>query len=139
MRQCGECTMCCTELETHDIPSAIGETCKHCTVDGCGIHKTRPKECRDYQCMWTQMKVVGDELRPDKCGVIFDRIGEDVITGRLSESKDMTPFIEGQVASFMKEGFSVVVFHGAKHFAYLQDEHDKEHVTGVISDRSKLH
>ena len=140
MRDCDGCTLCCVELETHDIPSAIGEACRHCTVAvGCQIHESRPKECQDYQCMWTQMEQVGEKLRPDKCGIIFDRIGDDVITGRLSEDRDMTPLIEGQLASFLREGFSIVVFHGEKHLAYLQDHHDREYVIGVIDDGSKLH
>lgn len=140
MQKCGECTACCKELQLNEIASAIGELCRHCTIgEGCQIYANRPKECAEYQCMWSQMEEVGIDLRPDKSGIIFDRAGDDVITARLAADREMTPFIENQVAFFMREGFSVVVFHKAKQLAYLQDKHDREYIYEVIRGRAKLH
>ena len=85
------------------------------------------------------MEDVGLELRPDKSGIIFDRAGEDVITARLEEEREITPLIEGQISAFLREGFSVVVFHGIKKLGYLQDGHDREYVYQVIHGRAKLH
>lgn len=85
------------------------------------------------------MEEVAEDLRPDKAGIIFDRAGDDVITARLDEEMGMSPLIENQIASFMREGFSVVVFHGARKLGYLQEEHDREYVYGVIRGRAELH
>lgn len=140
MRQCGDCTLCCKLLEIHEIPSGIGEYCQYCKVgSGCMIYEARPKECSDYQCMWTMMDRVSDDLRPDKCGIIFDRIAEDVITARLDEAREMTPLIEGQIKSFGAEGFSVVVFHDRKAQGYLNKGHSKEYVIGKVRGRANIY
>jgi hypothetical protein len=132
--------MCCKELELHTVASAIGELCRYCTVGtGCQIYDSRPDECKQYQCMWSQMEHVADDLRPDRCGVIFDRSGDDVITGRINKDDDISPLVRAQVEAFMREGFSVVIFKGKQSLAYMQEEHSREYVTGVIDGRSELH
>lgn len=85
------------------------------------------------------MDNVGESLRPDKSGIIFDRAGEDVITARLEEGLELSPLIERQIGFFLEEGFSVVVFQGAQKLGYLQDHHSKEYVYEVIRGRAKLH
>lgn len=138
MRQCGDCTLCCKLLEIHDIPSAIGEYCQYCKVsNGCMIYDARPKECSDYQCMWTMMDRVSDDLRPDRCGIIFDRIADDVISARMEG--EMTPLVEAQIQSFGREGFSVIVFNGRKSQGYLQKNHSKEYVLGKVRGSADIH
>lgn len=85
------------------------------------------------------MGIVGEELRPDKCGIVFDRAGDDVITARLEEGLELSRLILSQIESFYREGFSIVVFQGGKKMGFLQDEHDREYVYGVIRGRAKLH
>jgi hypothetical protein len=89
--------------------------------------------------MWSQMENVGEELRPDKSGIIFDRAGDDVITARIEEGMEFSELVLGQISSFMREGFSVVVFQGVKKLGYLQEDHSRDYVYGVIRDRAKLH
>jgi hypothetical protein len=140
MQKCGECTACCQWLQLNEIPSAIGELCRHCTWGvGCKIYESRPQECKDYQCMWSQMDNVSIDLRPDNLGIIFDRAGDDVISARLSEDMEISSLIENQIANFMQEGFSVVVFHGVKKLGYLQKHHNREYVYEVIRGRAELH
>ena len=135
MRECGECTLCCKLLETHDIPSKIGVYCQHCS-QGCGIYPDRPEECRTYQCLWSQMETVGDELRPDRCGIIFDRISDDVITARLEEGQKMNSLVVAQMGAFNREGFSVLVFRGGDRKFFLNDRHTESDVLGVVRDRT---
>jgi hypothetical protein len=89
--------------------------------------------------MWSQMEEVGVDLRPDKSGIIFDRAGEDVISARLDDEMEISPLIENQIAHFMREGFSIVVFHGSKKLGYLLKNHTREYVFEVIRGRAKLH
>lgn len=136
MRECGDCTLCCTLLELHEVASKIDETCRHCN-NGCEIHDSKPDECKTYQCMWSQMETVGDELRPDKCGIIFDRASNDVITARLEKGKLMNPFVSGQVNAFINEGFSVNIFRGKEMKTFLNDNHTQEYVVEAIKKRAE--
>lgn len=141
MQNCGECTLCCTLLELHEVPSAIGETCRHCTNTGCAIQQTKPKECKEYQCMWSQMpdQFATLAMRPDNCGIIFDRQGDDVIAARMEEGKKLNDLLIGQINSFNKQGFSVLVFRGkdCKHF--LIEGHTEQYVEELIRGRGELY
>ena len=86
--------------------------------------------------MWTQMDNVAEELRPDKCGIIFDRIGDSVISARIDEDHPMTDFILSQIESFGLEGFSVVVFRGASMQGHLHKSHTQDYVMDVIRGSS---
>ena len=71
MRLCGECTACCTWLKgnAYGYEFGGGKSCKFLECNGCGVHKARPKLCKDYFCAWSQ-ELVSEEMRPDKCGVL---------------------------------------------------------------------
>ena len=138
MRLCEECNLCCKLLETHDIPSRIGEYCNHCE-NGCKIYDKRPEECRTYQCMWSQMEKVSDDLRPDKCGIIFDRITDDVIAARIDEGLKLNGLLVAQVEYFKKEGFSVIIFRGKDKKFFLNDGHTEEYVMEAVHGSTKLH
>lgn len=69
---CGECTLCCTLLNIPTMKSPAGLTCPACKNSQCSIYKNRPRECRDFSCLWLNNPVLGEELRPDKCGVLFE-------------------------------------------------------------------
>lgn len=138
--ECDKCTLCCKLLETHDVPSPIEEYCIHCKPNkGCKIHATRPKECSTYQCMWSQMVNSGEELRPDRCNIIFDRISDDVISARLEKGKKIEDLVFGQINSFVNEGFSVLVFRDKEKKFFLSKSHTKEYVLGKVNDHSQLH
>ena len=47
--------------------------CKHQCKTGCAIHKTRPRECRNYQCLWRVDESIPEDQRPDKLGVVIER------------------------------------------------------------------
>lgn len=140
MKECGSCTLCCKLLETHDIPSEIGIYCQHCASDsGCTIHDERPEECRIYQCMWSQMEHTAEELRPDRCGIIFDRISDDVICARLEKGEKIRDLTFGQINSFRNEGFSIMVFRDKDYTYFLTKSHTNDYVKKVVNDSSKLY
>lgn len=51
---------------------APGKPCQHCTVQGCAIYESRPKDpCQTYQCAWLQEgSELPDDFRPDLCGAV---------------------------------------------------------------------
>lgn len=142
MQDCGECKMCCELIEVHDdygeILSNIDSACKHLDCRGCSIYKDRPSACRIYQCMWSQMDNVGDKLRPDKCGILFDRQSEDVISARIKDDTNLSVLASNQIRAFNKQGFSVLVFRGKDSKCYPKEGHSEEHVRSVVYGRSHV-
>ena len=77
---CGKCKVCCTVLKIdkeflrwRDTDKAEGETCDKLGKVGCKCYLTRPKPCREYNCLWLQVakqKIYKLEWRPDKLGFI---------------------------------------------------------------------
>jgi uncharacterized protein len=73
-KSCGECTLCCKTMPVEEVSKPEGKWCTHCKVGkGCGIYATRPQPCIDFECFWLQSppEAMGDDLRPDRCGVVF--------------------------------------------------------------------
>jgi hypothetical protein len=138
MQECGECTLCCKLLETHDIPSPKGIYCKKCEPGiGCKIHATRPKECRKYQCMWSQMENVGIEMRPDNSHVLFDRITDDIICGAQDPDYELSDLVKAQISYFIREGFSVVIFRKNEKMVYVSPGHSYEKVKHDVLKHKK--
>lgn len=74
MKECAGCAMCCKLL---DIPgfAASGIWCPHAAPGsrlGCTIYSQRPKACMDFGCLWKQSDALGNNFRPDHCGIIFE-------------------------------------------------------------------
>lgn len=105
---CGDCKECCTALPVVELNKPMGVRCDHVCENGCGVYANRPESCQTFLCMWLQMPEVKLELRPDKCGVIFERKDEKVaalITGKVNE------YALAQFSEFKKQGFRVFFNH----------------------------
>ena len=89
--------------------------------------------------MWAQMEQVGEDLRPDKCGVIFSRQGEDVIAARVDADTLMTQLAVNQIDKFVEQGFSVAAFLEDKCKISLRPDHSIQHVIGAINDRALVY
>ena len=76
-RSCGECRACCITLgfaareDEAAFEKPFGEPCRHLVQIGCDIYAERPPVCRRFECGWLQAPNLPDELRPDRCGVLF--------------------------------------------------------------------
>ena len=86
--------------------------------------------------MWLQMDNAGIDLRPDHCGIIFDKMADDVITARLDDNRKINPLVMGQINSFIEEGFSVLIFRGGESKYFLQDDHTEEYVRESVYGRA---
>lgn len=71
MRECGECTACCTWLigNAYGWEFGGGKSCRFLCETGCSVHKARPKVCEGYFCAWAQ-ELINEDLRPDKSGIL---------------------------------------------------------------------
>lgn len=65
--------------------------------------------------MWAQMDKASLDLRPDRCGVIFEKVADDLITtGQDANPKNLTSLAKRQIQDFMNQGFSVAFGNGSK-------------------------
>lgn len=118
---CGECRACCVTLYIDgpgfDPPKPSHTACNWCDSEvGCAIHWSRPQVCRQFECDWLRSqktnRIMGPELRPDRCGVIFTRPGEaDLEAGDADDLLYVHPTIADPdahtrepVQSFIREG-----------------------------------
>lgn len=105
---CGECTLCCTLLQVSELNKEAGESCKYCTTK-CSIYLERPLACKEFSCAYHQMKKASSNLRPDNCGIIFEKLEEDLMFGTVDpKHKDFT-YLNGQINHFLAEGINVVL------------------------------
>jgi Fe-S-cluster containining protein len=72
MRECGDCTACCTWLigDAYGHKFGNGKSCKFLCEKGCSIHSERPNVCKNYFCAWAQ-ELIDEDYRPDKCGILI--------------------------------------------------------------------
>jgi len=92
--KCGTCTACCRVYAIPELNKRAGPWCTHCDVGkGCKIYDGRPKLCVDFKCLWLQSheqpKPMADELRPDRCKVVFSPVMND----DMSTAGEMTAAI----------------------------------------------
>jgi hypothetical protein len=85
-RSCNGCTLCCRVMAAVTLDKPMGVLCQHCVVGkGCGIHTTRPAECRDYHCGWLIDASLGEEWQPERSHII---ITYDLDGRRLNANAD---------------------------------------------------
>lgn len=71
---CGECSVCCSVIQVPELGKPPGLPCTRLRYDGqgrCGVHRTRPASCREFECAWRLGLAGGAARRPDKLGILF--------------------------------------------------------------------
>lgn len=76
-RECGTCTLCCLLPQVPGVGKEVNKYCPFCTHH-CTIYENRPSECDRFDCTWLVDETVPDELKPEKCNVIFEVITEEL-------------------------------------------------------------
>ena len=110
--KCDGCTLCCELLNVPWMDSPSYELCKHCNDNGCDIYDTAPKDCLDFFCAYTQMDKASIDLRPDKCGVIFEKITNKLFIGTIDpEQKGPADIVLKQISAFLNDGYSTILYH----------------------------
>jgi hypothetical protein len=107
MSRCGDCALCCFAFPVVEIDKPAWTECSSVADGKCSIYEKRPESCRKCECAYIQMPwAVPADLRPDKCGVIFERAGDIMLGTIVGPVSDVA---RGQVKAFKKEGFRVVL------------------------------
>ena len=71
-RPCGGCTMCCKTPGIPEIGKPPNAWCPNCEKGrGCRVYDQCPEPCRAFYCLWKVMPDFPEELRPDRCKVLW--------------------------------------------------------------------
>lgn len=85
--------------------------CGHCEPGKarCRIYAERPQGCRDYNCLWKVQPTFPEELRPDRCKVIWRMTpdGRTAIATTEHPEKLQTAAQQWLVRQFAAVGVSV--------------------------------
>ena len=133
MKKCEECTECCSVLPIQEIQKHAGKECPNCILSaGCSIYRDRPKSCVDFNCNYLD-EGMPLELRPDKIGIIFERITPTIMLG-TRDFKRMNSWNDPQVFNYIKDlldyGTSVILtsFSTAPKLYFIVDGRTQEEV-----------
>jgi hypothetical protein len=83
-RECGDCNVCCKApmIDEPDLQKLPGVLCRNWkTGKGCRIYDRRPLPCAGFFCGWRMMPELGDELRPDRSGILVRLLRENIPPG----------------------------------------------------------
>lgn len=110
---CGSCTLCCKLTSVPEFNKPPGEWCRHCKPGrGCTIYDDRPESCRNFRCVWLTGGLP-DDLRPDKCKVIFERLPSGrtflVLTNNGYTEAWKKREVKDIIASFLRANKAIVV------------------------------
>lgn len=117
MNQCGDCTLCCELMEIKELNKPAYQMCELCD-NGCIVHPNHPRECQSFDCAWLQTKS-HVELRPDKCGVIFEKLGDHIFHGTIKPNTELSDTVRGQIHSFINQGLTVFIKDGDTYMKFL--------------------
>lgn len=115
---CDECFVCCTLLPIDELNKSIGTVCQHYN-NGCTIYCSKPKVCLDFVCAYLEGSNTSENLRPDKCGIMFFKKTERIFSGVLVPGKQITDIARNQIKSFNEQGYSIVLLSTEKKEPYI--------------------
>ena len=113
-RICGGCKECCYVYPVPELGKLDREWCRHCNEAGCAIHdQEREEVCEAFRCMWLKMpSTFPENLRPDRCGVIFASKGFLLVRATLRDIKGMaiwTGRVQAVIERLKRRGWIVGV------------------------------
>jgi len=129
--ECGECTLCCDIPKIKELKKPAWKLCSNYDIvcKNCKIYETRPEECRNFQCSYWQVKKANIAIRPDKCGVMFEKLSQRIFLATLHPDYEFSEIAKKQIDIFMKQGFSVIFSQkNEKLKFYLSYIHNKESI-----------
>ncbi len=109
MPKCNGCTLCCYLFNIPNLNKNSNTECYYCNNIGCSIYNNRPDYCKGFNCAYLQQKNPDIRLRPDKCGVVFEKINDWLFHGTMDDRNQFSDTAKAQISAFNKQGYSVVI------------------------------
>jgi hypothetical protein len=135
---CGSCTLCCELLPIKELKKPASVLCSNCTLGkGCNIYSKRPESCRNFDCLYIQSDEMDISLRPNECGVMFEKVTTKIYFGtelpkKVGSWKELKLF--NYIKSLNDKGISIVIssFSNTPNKFFLAEGHKKEIVEKII-------
>jgi hypothetical protein len=71
-RECGDCSLCCKVMAIEELTKPAGSWCAHCAPGrGCRNYPNRPRECRDFSCLWLIDSRFGTHWKPNSAKLVL--------------------------------------------------------------------
>lgn len=113
MKECGECSLCCKLVDVPVLGKPSGVWCSYADqkCGGCAIHKVRPPVCRSFECLWLTTEVMGEELKPSRCGIVLEAFHADKVVVGLVDDDSKGNWQTGEpgklVTQMLRDGYVV--------------------------------
>lgn len=105
---------CCITFGIDDAHSPPNKTCKFCDLEnsGCTVYAARPLACKNFECFYYKAERIDEQVRPDKCKIIFEKLDCGIILGTRHPEFMGTwqqPEVQRLIKSFTNAGYPVVI------------------------------
>ena len=122
MRECGDCSLCCTLLGVKELEKKANERCGNNVHGCCAIYEQRPISCGEFSCLWLQGKLPL-EMKPNLC---------HVVVGGMSDSSGLILYVDSDypdadkaypVAGMIEDAkrkLEVIIATGQKRVIFMQ-------------------
>jgi hypothetical protein len=126
---------------TPEFKRPPGVLCDFCNEgSGCNIYTVRPKSCVDFECMWLNADWPV-ELRPDKCGMLFEDIKNHPTVIALVDSKICSSWKEQPIynilLNLLREDRGILILNGTQKDLLIPEGRTHEQVWYDIMRISK--
>lgn len=124
VRECSGCTVCCYVAHVPEIRKRSNSLCPKCVARvGCREYRDRPQSCKNFECSWRSGEV-GAGLKPDECGVMFERVGRFLVgfTGRTNPRAWAAAAVIDEIKRHLSAGTPVFVLEGGERWNVLLPE-----------------
>jgi len=147
MASCDGCTLCCKLTNVPYMGAPSGEYCNRCSPgEGCSIYDKAPAHCKKFRCAYIQMLKVNPALRPDRCGILLEKINDSLFLATADgELGHISNLAKGQIQSLNREGFSVMLQQVSPHkfVCFMVAGAKKNEISKALEDKAndctKLH
>ena len=122
MKTCNGCNLCCVLFPIKELNKGTNVVCCHSTKEGCDIYANRLDSCRAFVCQWLIRQDMEEDLRPDRCGIIYH-----IIDGVLFASQK-------SIYSHMNKA-NIIFMDGlrARKIVYKRQYYNEDGVLEVVS------
>ncbi len=139
VRECGSCTLCCKLLHIPEFDAPAGIWCSQCNPKkGCNIYGNHPKQCKEFQCLWT-LGVDKEENRPDKSKMVMKFVlakQDKILQLQIYCDKGYphvwrTPFIQKMIDHHTEKGGRTIIIYGGKRTVIGSKKVMKRHMKAI--------
>ena len=134
MRKCGTCTLCCKIVGVEELNKPQNTECHFCKNDQCSIYDTRPKSCRDFNCLLL-LGLLPDELQPQKVNAVFAMTGDQKRVIVHVEDTKTEYFKEGDLGRYLDllaHKTDIIVVQGDKQYILSYNSESLEQLQQII-------